>query len=95
MLSRGFTKHPLLGATNGFLLFVGNMSPRITERELRAMVEPFGPVRNVNMRSAHAIGASCAFAFVEMTDEIAAARAIAELNGKSIDGRCLKVRVGF
>ena len=41
------------------------------------------------------IGASCAFAFVEMTDERAAARAIAELNGISIDGRCLKVRLGF
>lgn len=76
-------------------MFVGNISTRITESELRAMVEPFGPVKKVNMREAHAIGASCAFAFVEMTDERAAARAIAELNGKSIDGRCLTVRIGF
>jgi RNA recognition motif-containing protein len=74
---------------NGHFLFVGNMSPRITECELRAMVEPFGPVKDVNLREAHAIGVSCGFAFVEMTDETAAARAIAELNGKSIDGRCL------
>jgi RNA recognition motif-containing protein len=84
-----------LGANNGYVVFVGNMSPRITESELRAMVEAIGPVSNVNLRMAHAIGDSCAFAFVEMTDERAAARAIAELNGKSIDGRCLKVRIGF
>jgi RNA recognition motif-containing protein len=84
-----------VGVNNGCLLFVGNMSPRITEGELRAIVEPFGLIRNVNMQRAYAIDASCAFAFVEMTDERAAARAIVGLNGKSVDGRCLKVRLGF
>ena len=88
-------EQPSIGANNGYRLFVGNMSPRITESELRAMVEPFGTVQSINMLKAHAIGASCGFAFVEMTDEGAAARAIAELNGKSIDGRCLNVRLGF
>lgn len=84
-----------LDANDGYLLFVGNMSLRITERELRALVEPFGPVKNVSMQKAPAIGVSCGFAFVEMIDEKAAARAIAGLNGKSIDGRCLKVRIRF
>ncbi len=87
-------QHPN-GASNGYCLFVGNMSPRITESELRAMVEPFGTVQNVTVMKAHTIDASCGFAFVDMTDERAAARAIAELDGKSIDGRCLRVRLGF
>jgi RNA recognition motif-containing protein len=87
-------QHPN-GANNSYRLFVGNMSPRITESELRAMVEPFGTVQNVTMMKAHTIDASCGFGFVDMTNQGAAARAIAELNGKSIDGRCLKVRLGF
>jgi len=84
-----------VGTNNGHILFVGNLSTRITESELRAMVEAFGPVKDVKMRKARSIGASCAFAFVEMIDKGAAARAIAELDGKSIDGRCLKLRIGF
>lgn len=83
------------GAGQGCQLFVGNLSTRISESELRELLEPFGPVKNVSVRQAHSIGASSGFAFVEMTDERTAARVIAELNGKSIDGRCLKVRIGF
>jgi RNA recognition motif-containing protein len=80
-------------ASNGYQVFVGNMSSRITESELRAMVESFGTVKNFSLVKAHAIGDSCSFAFFEMTDDYAVARAIAELNGKSIDGRCLRVRL--
>lgn len=88
-------EQPSLGAKNGCSLFVGNLSPRITECELRAMVEPFGTVLSINMGKVHSVGVSCGFGFVEMTNGGAAARAIAELNGKSIDGRCLRVRLGF
>jgi RNA recognition motif-containing protein len=87
--------HQALGANYGYVLFVGNMSPHLTESDLRVMVEPFGTVQNINVVAVHAIDASCGFAFVEMTDEHDAKRAIAELNGKSIDGRCLSVRLGF
>jgi hypothetical protein len=44
-----------LGAHNGHLLFVGNISTRITESELRAMVERFGPVKNVKMRKGQGV----------------------------------------
>ena len=86
---------PSPGVNNSYHLFVGNMSLRITEIELRAMLKPFGTVLSINIWKVRAIDVSCGFAFMEMTDEGAAARAIAELNGKSIDGRCLKVRLGF
>ena len=82
-----------LGSNNGYRLFVGNMSSQITESELRAIVESFGTVKNFSLVKAHAIGDSCGFAFFEMTDEGAVARAIAELNGKSLAGRCLRVRL--
>jgi len=84
-----------LSANSGYVVFVGNMSPELTEGDLRLMVEPFGTVHNIKVMTVHAIGASCGFAFVKMTDERSAKRAIAELNGKSIDGRCLNVRLGF
>jgi RNA recognition motif-containing protein len=74
---------------------VGNISPRVAENDLRALVEPFGTVHNISVVKDPAATASCGFAFVEMTDERAAKRAIAELDGKSIDGRRLNVRLGF
>ncbi|HXW14419.1 MAG TPA: RNA-binding protein [Terriglobia bacterium] len=42
-----------------------------------------------------AMDGGCGYAFVEMVDESAAKLAIAELNGKTIHGRCLTVRLGF
>jgi len=83
-----------LRANYGCIVFVENMSPRVTESDLRLIVEPFGTVLNISVVN-HAVDASCGFAFVEMTDEGSAKRAIAELNGKSIDGLSLNVRLGF
>jgi len=44
-------------------VFVGNMSPRVTESDLRLIVEPFGTVLNINVVN-HAVDASCGFAFL-------------------------------
>lgn len=88
-------EHPPLPADNSNVLFVANMNPRISKRKLRAMVEPFGTVKTLDMVKVHAIGYSSAFAVVEMTEETTATRAIAELDGTSIDGRCIRVRHGF
>jgi len=85
-------KQQSLAANNGYHVFVANMSSQTTESELRAMADSIGGVKNVSLVKAHAIGDSCGFAFLEMSDEGAVARAIAELNGKSIAGRCLRVR---
>lgn len=84
-----------LRANDNCRLFVGNMHPHLTEGDLRKMVEPFGTVKKVDMMKVHVPGSSCGFAFVEMCEGVAAARAIAELNGKSIDGRCLRIKPGF
>ena len=81
------------GAKDNYLLLVA--SPKITESAVRGMVEPFGTVAKVDVVNAYSMGFSCGFACVEMVDDGAAARAVAELNGKSINGHCLRVRLGF
>lgn len=78
-----------------YRIFVGNMGSQITEDELRVIVERFGNVKNVYLVKVEATGQTRGFAFVEMTDKEAADRAIAALNGAEINGRCLKVRLGF
>ena len=72
-------------------LFVGNMSFHTTEDELRAMFEPFGEITRIQLMTDRDTGRSRGFAFVEMTSDEDAAKAIAALNGKEVDGRALNV----
>jgi cold-inducible RNA-binding protein len=72
-------------------LFVGNLSFKTTEADLRAAFEPFGEVTRAQVMTDRDTGRSRGFAFVEMADEEAAANAIASLNGKELDGRALNV----
>ena len=72
-------------------LFVGNMSFSTTESELRALFEPFGEIVRVNVVTDRDTGRARGFAFVEMTNDDEAAKAIAALNGKEVDGRALNV----
>ena len=72
-------------------LFVGNMSFQTTEGDLRALFEPFGQITRVHVATDRETGRARGFAFVEMTNDEEAARAIAALDGKEIGGRNLKV----
>jgi len=72
-------------------LFVGNMSFQTTEGELRAMFEPFGEITRVSVITDRDTGQARGFAFVEMTNDGEAAKAISALNGKEVDGRALNV----
>ena len=72
-------------------LFVGNMSFQTTEGELRAMFEPFGEITRVSVITDRDTGQARGFAFVEMTNDVEAAKAISALNGKEVDGRALNV----
>jgi len=72
-------------------LFVGNMSFQTTESELRALFEPFGEITRIQVMTDRDTGRSRGFAFVEMAKDEDAAKAIAELNGKEVDGRALNV----
>ena len=72
-------------------IFVGNISFRATEDEIRSLFEPHGTVERVNMVTDRDTGQQRGFCFVEMTNDAEAQRAIAAINGKDLGGRTLNV----
>lgn len=72
-------------------LFVGNLNFQTTESELRALFEQFGNIGDVHIATDRDTGRARGFAFVEMTDDESAEKAIAALNGREMNGRALNV----
>ena len=72
-------------------LFVGNLSFHTTENELRSLFEPFGQITRVHIATDRETGRSRGFAFVEMSNDEEASRAMAALDGKEFEGRAIKV----
>jgi RNA recognition motif-containing protein len=72
-------------------IFVGNLEFNTSEESLRALFETYGTVERVSIMTDRDTGRSRGFAFVEMTSEAEADRAIAGLNGTNLDGRALNV----
>jgi RNA recognition motif-containing protein len=72
-------------------LYVGNLSFSTQEQELSDAFAAFGTVNSVNIINDRETGRSKGFGFVEMNDNQEAKTAIAELDGKDLGGRNLKV----
>ena len=72
-------------------IFVGNLSFRATEDEIRSLFQAHGTVERVTMVTDRDTGQSRGFCFVEMSTDAEAQRAIAAIKGKEIDGRALNV----
>jgi len=72
-------------------IFVGNLSFGATEDAVRSMFEAYGTVEKVNLITDRDTGQARGFGFVEMSVNADADRAIAELNGRELDGRALNV----
>ncbi len=72
-------------------IYVGNLSWEVTEDELRDEFGAFGEVKSARLITDRMTGRSRGFGFVEMMNNDEAKAAIAELNGKAIKGRNLKV----
>ena len=72
-------------------LYVGNMSFNTTESDLRAIFEPLGEITRINVITDRDTGRPRGFAFVEMSNDEEAAKAIEAVNGKELDGRALNV----
>jgi cold-inducible RNA-binding protein len=72
-------------------IFVGNLSFGATEGAVRSMFAAYGSVDRVNVVTDRDTGQARGFAFVEMSNASEADRAIAELNGRDLDGRALTV----
>ena len=72
-------------------IFVGNLSFGATEGAVRSLFEAYGTVDRVSIVTDRDTGQARGFGFVEMSNNAEADRAIAELNGRELDGRALNV----
>lgn len=72
-------------------LYVGNLPYSATQQTLQDIFSKCGTVESINLISDRDTGRSKGFAFVEMSSNAEANKAIQEVNGSSIDGRQVKV----
>ena len=72
-------------------LYVGNLSFNTTNQDLNDLFGEIGTVESANVVEDRDTGRSRGFGFVEMSSKEEADNAIAQLNGKEVDGRELKV----
>jgi cold-inducible RNA-binding protein len=72
-------------------IYVGNLSFEASEESIRALFEPYGTVRRVNIVTERDTGQPRGFGFVEMANDGEAEKAIAAVNGTDLGGRKLNV----
>src|SRR5687768_1070352 len=72
-------------------LYVGNLSFNTTSQDLSDLFGTIGSVTSSSIIEDRDTGRSRGFGFVEMASQAESENAIAQLNGRDLDGRELKV----
>ena len=72
-------------------IYVSNLSFNVQDEDLREFFTPYGEVTSAKVINDKETGRSRGFGFVEMSDDVAAKKAIAELDQASVEGRTVKV----
>ena len=72
-------------------IFVSNLSFNVQDEDLREFFTSYGEVTSAKIINDRETGKSRGFGFVEMSDDTASKKAIAELDGANVDGRTIKV----
>ena len=72
-------------------LYLGNLAFSTTEDQLRDMFEKYGMVEKINVVRDQDTGQPRGFAFLEMTSDEEAGRAIIAANGSTLGGRAMIV----
>ncbi|MBO9682169.1 MAG: RNA-binding protein [Flavisolibacter sp.] len=72
-------------------IYVSNLSFNVQDEDLRGFFTPYGEVTSAKVIMDKFTGKSKGFGFVEMSDNAAAQKAIAELDNGVVDGRNVKV----
>ncbi len=72
-------------------IYVSNLGYNFRDEELKNLFTAFGTVSSAKVIMDKFTNKSKGFGFVEMSDNAAAKKAIAELNGTMADGRAISV----
>ena len=72
-------------------LYVGNLSFETSKDDLQTMFAGVGTVESCSLIEDRETGRSRGFGFVEMSTKEGGDAAVAQFNGKDLDGRTLKV----
>ena len=72
-------------------IYVSNLSFNVQDEDLREFFTPFGEVTSAKVIMDKITNQSRGFGFIEMSDETASRKAIAELDGATVEGRTIKV----
>jgi RNA recognition motif-containing protein len=72
-------------------IYVSNLSFNVQDEDLREFFAPYGEVTSAKIINDRETGRSRGFGFVEMSDDAASKKAIAELDGADVEGRTIKV----
>jgi RNA recognition motif-containing protein len=74
-------------------IYVSNLSFSVQDDDLRGFFTEYGEVSSAKVIMDKYTNRSKGFGFVEMPDDAAAQKAIAELDGGMVEGRAIKVMV--
>ena len=72
-------------------IYVSNLGFNIQDEDLKKFFASYGEVTSAKVITDKETGRSRGFGFVEISDDAAAKKAIAELDGVDLDGRTVKV----
>ncbi|HHT61893.1 MAG TPA: RNA-binding protein [Bacteroidales bacterium] len=72
-------------------IFIGSLPFAVKDEALKELFATYGEVSSARVVTDKFTGRSKGFGFVEMEDEVATKKAIAELNGSEIQGRTIVV----
>ena len=72
-------------------IYVSNLSFNVQDEDLREFFAPYGEVTSAKIINDRESGKSRGFGFVEMSDDEASKKAVAELDGATVEGRTIKV----
>lgn len=72
-------------------IFIGSLPFAVKDEALKELFATYGEVSSARVVTDKFTGRSKGFGFVGMEDEVAAKKAIAELNGSEIQGRTIVV----
>lgn len=74
-------------------IYVSNLSFSVQDDDLKGFFSEYGEVSSAKVIMDKYTNRSKGFGFVEMPDDAAAQKAIAELDGGMVEGRAIKVMV--